>query len=566
MSFDLDKEKLVAVNVLDVGGHVIASGAKDFHDKIDIDKYGQTKRKLNNRHVLLMIIGQLIGTGLYIGLKTPLMTSGSLSLFLAFVAWAVTMVWPLMLATGEMCLYLPIKGSFLHFAARWLDPALGFATTIIYLYTTLMFVCVEFVAFALVISYWTDALPAIFITVALVTTLFFNVFGVNWYGEIEFYSSILKCILIIGLMLFTLVAMCGGNPAGDAFGFRNWTAGGLFKEYLVEGPTGRFLGWWNVLVYAAFACGGADMLGMVAGEISQPRKNIALAAKRTYIRIYLFYIGGIFFMNSLCASNNPALVQAVADGRGGAALSPWVIGIKSVGVHGLDSLVNAVVMTAAWSCGNGFTYGAARSAYSASLAGYLPRVFSYCLHNGCPIVAVVSCLAITTLSYMSTSKESSKVFNWFINLSTTGLLCTYLVMWMCYFKFKKAVKAQQLDQVDDRFFKMPRWATPWLPYWAVFFNCLVLFFNGFWVFFKPNLTVTNLFTSYFAPIFFAGLFIFWKLFKRTHWRTALEADLTTGRAEVDEEEVIEEAYLATVVRKTGFLWRMWYKIGDVMFN
>lgn len=561
LTFSVDIENVVSPN-----RKFISSGAADFNDKIDVEKYGETKRKLNSRHVSLMIIGQSIGTGLYVGLKTPLRTSGSLSLFLGFVAWACTMVWPLMLAVGEMCSYLPIKGSFLHYAARWLDPAMGFAVTMIYLYTTLMYICVEVVAFAGIISYWTDALPAIFITIGLVSILFFNVFGVNWYGEIEFFSSILKVILIVGLMCFGLIAMCGGNPKGEVLGFKNWTEGGLFKAWLVEGSTGKFFGFWNVLIYAAFACGGADMLGMVAGEIAQPRKNIALAAKRTYIRIYLFYIGGIFFMNTLCASNNPLLESAIASGRAGAASSPWVIGIKSVGVSGLDSLVNAVVMTSAWSCGNGFTYGAARSAYSASLAGYLPRFFSYCLKNGCPIVAVAFSIAVGCLSYMSVSSVSENVFGWFINLATTGILSTYLVMWMCYFKFKKVVKVQECDHGESKYYKVPKWMFPYMTYWAAFFNFLVLFFNGFWVFFPGQWSVGNLFTSYFAPVFFICLYLGWKFVKGTHWRTAEEADITTGKLEIDEEEALEADIIAATPQKEGRLWKIWYKVSDVLFN
>lgn len=566
---DVEKQ-LYSVEVQDddssVHTEIVASGARDFEDRLDVEKYGETKRKLSTRHVSLMIIGQSIGTGLYIGLKSPLMTSGSLSLFLGFVLWACTMVWPLMQAVGEMCSYLPIKGTFLHFAARWLDPAMGFALTLIYLYTTLMFVCVEVVGFASVVGFWTDALPAIFITVALVTILFFNVFGVNWYGEIEFFSSILKVLLIVGLMLTGLITMCGGNPKGDAFGFRNWSEGGLFREYLVSGNTGRFLGFWNVLIYAAFACGGPDMLGMVAGEIAQPRKNIAIAARRSYARIYLFYIGGIFFMNCLCSSINPDLIKASESGDSSTVASPWVIGIKSVGIHGLDSLVNAVVMTSAWSCGNGFTYGAARSAYSAALAGYLPRIFAKCLKNGCPIVAVCFTIAIGTLSYMSVSQSSSVVFNWFINLATTGLLCTYAVMWAMYFKFQKATAVQTCDAADPKYFKAPRWCKPWLMYWGAFFNGLVLFFNGFWIFFPGQFSVANLFTSYFAPVFFVVLYVGWKLYKKTHWRSAEEADITTGKKEIDEEEEIENEIVANRPRKEGVLWKIWYKFADICFG
>lgn len=556
-----DEELIVSVN-----RNYISLGAADFHDKLDVEKYGQTKRKLNSRHVSLMIIGQSIGTGLYIGLKNPLMTSGSLSLFLGFLIWAVTMIWPLMLATGEMCSYLPIKGTFLHFASRWLDPALGFATTIIYLYTTLMFICVETVAFASVAGYWTDLSPAVFITICLATILFFNVFGVNWYGEVEFFSSMLKVLLIVGLMLFGLITMCGGNPKHDAYGFRNWSKGGLMKEYLVGGGTGRFLGLWNVLIYAAFACAGPDMLGMVSGEISQPRKNIAMAAKRTYVRIFLFYVGGIFFMNSMCASNNADLLAASAANSAGAAASPWVIGIKSVGVHGLDSVVNAVVMTSAWSCGNGFTYGAARSAYSAALAGYLPRIFSKCLKNGCPIVAVLSSLAIGALSYMSVSKSSNTVLNWFINLATTGLLCTYAVMWACYFKFKKAVAVQPCDHSEAKYYKVTNYFYPYLMYWACFFNGAVLLFNGFWIFFPGEFSVANLFTSYFAPVFFMILFVVYKFVKKTKWRSPEEADITTGKAEIDDEEEAELAELIRKPRRKGYFWLVYYKVTDFCFN
>lgn len=532
----------------------------------DFDKYGHTQRKLTSRHVSLLIIGAAIGTGLFIGMKEPLMTSGSLSLFLGFVLWAVTMIWPLMLATGEMCSYLPIRGTFLHFASRWFDPALGFATTMIYMYTALMFICVEAVAFASVIEYWTDISPAVFVTIFLATVLLFNVFGVNWYGEVEFCSSMLKVILVVGLMFFGLITMCGGNPQKDAYGFRNWNKGGLFKSYLVEGPTGKFLGFWHVMIYAAFSCGGPDMLGMVSGEISQPRKNIVMAAKRTYIRIFLFYIGGIFFMNTMCASNNEDLIAASESGKGGAAASPWVIGIKSVGVHGLDSVVNAVVMTSAWSCGNGFTYSATRSAYSASLGGYLPKIFSYCLKSGCPIVSVAFALLIGCLSYMTVSKTSATVLTWFINLATTGLLCTYVVMWMCYFKFKRAVLVQPCDWSDPKYYKVNRFVYPWASYWGAFLNFLVLFFNGFWIFFPGQFSVANLFTSYFAPVFFIVLFVFWKYWKKTHWKTDDEADITSDKKEIDDEEEEQTIKLALRPRRKGFLWRFWYGFADFCFN
>lgn len=65
---------------------IITTGAVDFNDKLDVEKYGSTKRGLKARHVNLMIIGQTIGTGLFIGLGSPLYKLGSLSLLLGFIA------------------------------------------------------------------------------------------------------------------------------------------------------------------------------------------------------------------------------------------------------------------------------------------------------------------------------------------------------------------------------------------------------------------------------------------------------------------------------------------------
>jgi amino acid transporter len=156
-----------------------------------------------------------------------------------------------------MCSWLPIRGSVFHFTGTWVDGALGFAAGYIYWYGAVMFVCVEFTAVASVIQFWnTSVNPAAWIAIGLGLSLLLNTFAVRYYGESEFVSSSLKIFLILGLMLLTIITMLGGNPKGDRYGFRNYRDPGPMKEYLEHGALGRFLGFWSVLIYAAFACGG----------------------------------------------------------------------------------------------------------------------------------------------------------------------------------------------------------------------------------------------------------------------------------------------------------------------
>lgn len=70
-----------------------------------------------------------------------------------------------------------------------------------------------------IISYWTQNLnPAIAISVGLVLLGAINLWSVRWFGEAEFWISITKVFLILGLMFYTVITMLGGYvlcPKGD---------------------------------------------------------------------------------------------------------------------------------------------------------------------------------------------------------------------------------------------------------------------------------------------------------------------------------------------------------------
>jgi amino acid permease len=63
-----------------------------------------------------------------------------------------------------------------------------------------------------------------------------NIVAVNWFGEVEFWMSLGKVLLLASVFFFTFVTMVGGNPRHDAYGFRYWnnpvreTNGGLFDN------------------------------------------------------------------------------------------------------------------------------------------------------------------------------------------------------------------------------------------------------------------------------------------------------------------------------------------------
>ena len=75
-------------------------------------------------------------------------------------------------------------------------------------------------------------------------------------------------------------------------------------------------------------------LQIAAGEAKNPRRNLPKAIKRVYIRILLFYIGGVIVIGLLVPSSEPDLHLTTSN----AAKSPFVIAIKRAGISGLPSV------------------------------------------------------------------------------------------------------------------------------------------------------------------------------------------------------------------------------------
>jgi amino acid transporter len=70
----------------------------------------------------------------------------------------------------------------------------------------------------------------------------------------EFWFAIIKVLTIISLIILGIILDAGGGPDHDVIGFRFWMNPGPFVQYLgIPGVTGRFLGYWAVLIQASFS-------------------------------------------------------------------------------------------------------------------------------------------------------------------------------------------------------------------------------------------------------------------------------------------------------------------------
>ncbi|ETI20678.1 hypothetical protein G647_07020 [Cladophialophora carrionii CBS 160.54] len=525
-------------------------------------KYRQTKRGLTPRHVQLMAIGGSIGTALFVGIGGSLKNAGPLSLLLGYLFWGLLFIWPSYLLVAEMLAWLPVRGTIFELCGRYVDPALGFAMGWTYFFAGAMLVCTEYSSVATVMTYWnTSVNAAVWVTMALVVCVFFNLVAVRWYGESEFIMASTKILLIIGLILLTFITMVGGNPKHDAYGFRYWKHGMAMHPFYTTGATGRFLGFFSVVRYAAFTISGPDLISLAAGEIQNPRRTIPRVARLVFYRLVGFYVLGVLCVGIICSSRDARLISAINDGKAGAAASPWVVGIQNLGITGLPSFINALILLSGLSCGNAYLYSTSRTLYSLARDGQAPKFLMKCTKSGIPTYCVLVVTVISLITYLVASNSAVTVFFWFISICTITFILTYVGMLWTYIGWYRALKAQGIDR-NSLPYKAP--FAPYTAWLAIGIGCVVMLFIGFDCFVPWS--TQGFVTSYFGLAYGVSMFVFWKVVKRTKWVDPKTCDIWSGKAEIDEEckewedggfEEVEKARLAqmNIVRRT---WeRLW---------
>lgn len=92
----------------------------------------------------------------------------------------------------------------------------------------------------------------------------------------------------MGLILFTFIAMCGGNPIHDKFGFRYWRDPGPWAG---NSPSTRLESFINAVNVAGFCMGGPEYISMIAGEARDPRRTIPRAFRTIMARLLIFFMG-----------------------------------------------------------------------------------------------------------------------------------------------------------------------------------------------------------------------------------------------------------------------------------
>ncbi|CAM1505121.1 Fc.00g107580.m01.CDS01 [Cosmosporella sp. VM-42] len=480
---------------------------------------GGLERTMAARHLQFLAIGGTIGTGLFIGTGSALATAGPVSLLIAFI-FIGTVVYSVMVSISEMASYIPVAGSFTAYATRFIDPTLGFSMGWIYWFSWTITYALELTAAGLIIQWWNESLSVgIWIGVFWVFFTALNFLPVRIFGELEMWFSSIKVITIVGFIIFSICINAGVGDEGY-IGFKYWKNPGPFAEDMVEGDTGKFVGFWAVLITAGFSYQGAELVGIGAGETKDPHKSIPSAIRWTFWGIFCLFVSTVFFIGL----NVPYNIDALSSGGTNASASPLVISAQRAGVPVLPHIINAVLLTAVLSAANSNVYSSSRILIALADEGLAPAIFKRTNRIGTPYWSVLFCSLLGLLGFLNMSADGTVVFSWLLNISATACFVTWALISLCHMRFIQILAAQGIDR------NFLPYIAPWQPYlswYGMFFNVLIILTNGFTAFIDWN--VGDFFSCYISLILFVVLYIGHKVICRTKIVPLAEADVTKGR-------------------------------------
>ncbi|KAJ5579643.1 Arginine permease CAN1 [Penicillium hispanicum] len=512
-------------------GVAVSADSKEITQDIkenDAEKYepqalpGQLKRRLKSRHL------QMIAIGLFISSGTAIAYSGPAGALIAY-AFVGSIVFSVMTSLGEVATYIPIPGAFTSYAARLIDPSLGFSMGWIYWFNWASTFAVELTATGTIIQYWDPSLNiAIFIGVFWVLITALNFLPVGFYGELEFWFSTIKVVTVIGFMIFAICVDAGVGKQGY-LGFKFWHNPGAFATHLIDDPpsVGKFVGFWAVLIQAGFSYQGTELVGIAAGETENPHKTVPSAIRKTFVRILLFFVLTIFFIGLVVPYNNGRLTTDNTN----ASSSPMVIAADLAGIRVLPSLINAVLLTVVLSAANSNVYSGSRVLTGLAHEGFAPKFFARVTDKGVPYISVAFTAAFGLLGFMNVSEDAGTVFNWLVNLSSVAGFVTWASINACHIAFMRALTAQGISR-DTLPYKAI--LQPYLAWYGLFFNILIALTQGF-TSFIPSFDVSDFFVAYICPIVWAVLYLGHKVLTGAPFVRAAEADIDTGRSPFQKE-------------------------------
>lgn len=336
---------------------------------------GGYKRNLKNRHVQLITIGGIVGSGYFLGTGEVINQVGP-AVFIAYILGGL-IIYLTMLCMGELAVAIPISGSFITYTSDFISPSVACGVGWSYWINWVAYIPAECIAGGIIMEYFTGIDGYIWgFGFALLIT-YINLIDVKIFGEIEFWLALIKILALLGFVIVAVLIFFGiihGPQPSTMVGKKFLLGeGGLFPK------GGMALLTAMVLLLVNYQ--GSEIIGLAAGESTNPARMIPSAIRNVTFRILFIYIIPVFCLVTIFPWQQANLSNSV-----------FADALNFYGLHWAGAVTGFVTLTAAISCSNSGLYGTVRSLNALARNGMAPYKLGLLNKNAIPQNAVITTL------------------------------------------------------------------------------------------------------------------------------------------------------------------------------
>lgn len=421
---------------------------------------GRLQNSLKTRHITMISIGGVIGTGLFVGTgKNILSTGPSVILSYAMACLIIVLIMQMVgeMASGELAIGMkqngaPEMGSFASYASKYIGEWAGFTVGWLYWASWVFIVGLEAALIGGMINAWFPVIPiwAGSVGITLLMTLI-NVYSVKTFGEFEYWISVVKVTAIIVFLVVGALMVFGIWPT-----FKPEGLGILFNHggFAPQGIVPIF----TAIVFVIFSICGAEVAAIAAAESENPAKNIVRAIRNVVFRLGLFFVGSVAIMVMILPWNDADNLAA-----------PYANILRMAGLPIAAEIMQVVIFVSLVSVLNSALYTSSRMLLEMSRQGDAPKFFSRIKNKrGAPVPAILGSTIVAYICAMLYFISPDVIF-YFLGNAVGGLMIiVYIFIAISQIRFRKIYIKQNGPDLPIRM-----WVFPYLTYATIILLSLV---------------------------------------------------------------------------------------------
>ncbi|MCA9724024.1 MAG: amino acid permease, partial [Kurthia sp.] len=230
------------------------------------DTTPQLNRTMKSRHLMMLSLGGVIGTGLFLNVGYTINQAGPGGAIIGYLIGGF-ILYMVMTCLGELAVHMPVTGSFQTYATKFIHPTAGFSLGWMYFVGSAATAGVEFTAAGILMKHWFPDMPTwIWCAIFIVLLFSLNALSTRGFAEAEFWFAGIKVLAVVFFIIVGAAAIFGIVPMADRVAphLTNLEPTLLFPAGIII----IFVTMMNVI----FSYQGSELVGIAAGETENPQK------------------------------------------------------------------------------------------------------------------------------------------------------------------------------------------------------------------------------------------------------------------------------------------------------